>query len=134
LPRQRLELAPERRHRALQPPPVAVQLELLPGAEQAPGDVEAPLAEFLLRGQPLGVGGEVSDRVRPAELAAAGVEAAVGPPAVGPDDTAEVLAEQGGRLALVAVGGDPEDRGSGAQGTPERAPGSFSGASRSRRR
>ena len=63
LSKQHLELALERRHRALQPSAVSVLLELLPGAEQAAGYVGAPLAEFLLRGQPLGVGGEVSDQV-----------------------------------------------------------------------
>jgi hypothetical protein len=52
LSEQHLELALERRHRALQPSAVSVLLELLPGAEQAAGYVGAPLAEFLLRGQP----------------------------------------------------------------------------------
>ncbi|HYN50892.1 MAG TPA: hypothetical protein VES62_08190 [Thermoleophilaceae bacterium] len=52
-PKQRLELALERRHRPLHAPPVIVCLELIPGLEQPPGDIEALLAELLLGGQAL---------------------------------------------------------------------------------
>src|SRR6266545_8145574 len=56
-----------------------------------------------------------------AELAALGREVVVGRPAVRAGDASEVLAEERLRLALVAVGRDPEDRlGRGERG-PERA-------------
>ena len=111
----------ERRDLALQAGAVAVGVEVIPGREQTLGDVESPLAELLLGGEPLGVGGQVADQVRPAGLAALWIEAAVGPPAIGADDALEVLAEQGRRLALVAVGGDAKDGDLRSDGAPQGA-------------
>jgi len=67
------------------------------------------------------VGGEVAHEVSPTELAPLGVEVVVGPPAIGAGDAGEVLAEQRLGLALVAVGGDPEDCRVEGERAPERA-------------
>ena len=60
----------------------AVSPVLIPGCEQPLGEGEAGLAEGLLGGEPLAVGGEVADEVGPAELPLFGVEVVVGPPAI----------------------------------------------------
>jgi hypothetical protein len=72
---------------------VAVVPVRVPGGEDVRGDREAGLAELLLGAEPLAVGGEVSEQVRPAGLASLRVEVVVGPPAVGADDACDVLAE-----------------------------------------
>ena len=72
--------------------------------------------------KPLAVGGEIPDEVRPAELAPFGVEVVVCPPAIRAHDAREVLAEERLGLALVAVGGDAEERRPLGERTPERAP------------
>ena len=65
---------------------------------------------------------EVAHQVRPAELAALDGEVVVGPPAVRAGDAAELLAQERLGLALVAVGGDAEDRRARGERSPERAP------------
>ncbi len=100
---------------------IAVLAVFVPSLEQACGDGEAGLAELLLGGEPLAVGGEVADEVGPAELAALGVEVVGGPSAVGAGDALEVVSGERLGLALVPVGGDPEDGRPLAQRAPERA-------------
>ena len=73
------------------------------------GELEAVLAELFLRGETVGVGGEVALQVRPAELAAAQRQAAVCPPAVRGDDCLGV-SEQSLGVILVAVARDLEER------------------------
>src|SRR6266516_922072 len=73
-PKQCPQLSPKRSHLALQASSIAVLTEVIPRREQAPGYVEALLAELLLSGESFGVGGQVPDQVRPADLAAVGVE------------------------------------------------------------
>jgi hypothetical protein len=72
---------------------VAVSLEVIPGGEEAPGDLESGPTEALLRFGPFALGGEVAEEVRPADLAGGGLEVAVRPPAIGADDAGEVWAE-----------------------------------------
>src|SRR6266496_275946 len=91
---QRPELLLERGDLPDQRVTVAVCLELLPGDEQPRCDLESCLAELVLSGEPVCVGGEVPDEVGPAELAPVGVEVVVGPPAIRAGDAREVLAEQ----------------------------------------
>jgi len=100
---------------------VTVGLELLPGAEEALRDLEPGLAELVLCGQALRVSGEVADEMCPTELASLGLEVVVGPPAIGAGDAPEALAQEHLGLALVAVGGDPEERRPGGERAPERA-------------
>jgi hypothetical protein len=87
-----------------------VVCELIPGLKQPAADLKPALAEALLLGEPLRVAAEVAQQVRPADLAAGGVEPVVGPPAVRADDPGEALADQLGQLALVAIGRDVERR------------------------
>jgi hypothetical protein len=61
---QRLQLLFERRDPRDEAGAVAVAAKLLPGLEQAGGDRQSGLAEPLLSGEPLAVGGEVPDEVR----------------------------------------------------------------------
>ena len=56
--------------------------------------------------------------MRPADLAAGGVEVVIGPPAIGGDDRLGVAEQRLGLLA-VAGGGDPEHRRLIAEGAPE---------------
>ncbi len=101
---------------------VAVFLELLPGLEDVPGDLEAVQAERLLRSQSeLGVEGEVAAQVRPAHLPAGRVEAVVGDEAVGADDPSELIAEQRVQMLLAPAGRDPQHGGALPEGAPERA-------------
>jgi hypothetical protein len=96
--------------------------EPIPGRKQPPCDLQPRLAEALLGGEPCEVGGQIPDQVRPADLARGGIEAAVGPAAIGADDPFEIPAKQGDRLALVAVGGDPEEGRPRSEGAPPGAP------------
>src|SRR5437773_328255 len=118
---QPAELLLERRGLSLQPGTVAVGLVAGPGGEELACDAQALLAESLLFGHAFAVGGEVAEQMRPAELPLRRVEVVVAAPAVGADDPGEALAEQRPGLEGVAAGGDPEDRGVGGQGCPERA-------------
>jgi hypothetical protein len=61
---------------------IAALSEPVPGLEQAAGDREAGLAERLLGGEPLAVGGEVPNQVRPTDLAPFRLEVVVRPPAI----------------------------------------------------
>ena len=103
---------------------VAVLLELLPGLEEAVRDREAGAAEFVLFAHSFAVGGEVSEEVGPAELAAVGVEVVVAAVAVGADDAVVAFAEDGLRLGGVAAGGNPNGAvvGVSAPGSQRRSP------------
>src|SRR5665647_3388412 len=68
-----------------------------------------------------------------AELPPFRIEVVVGPPAIGGSDSCEPLAEQCLSLALVAVGGDAEDRCAEGERAPEACACRRVGASRSRR-
>ena len=67
------------------------------------------LAEALLGSESFGVGGEIADQVRPADLATVRDRSRGRPTSDRSRDAFEVLAEQRRRLALVAVGGDAKD-------------------------
>src|SRR5215211_7209011 len=97
-----------------------ILLVAVPGGEEVVGDPEARVAELFLLGHALAVGGEVSEQVGPAELAAGRVEVVVAAPAVRADDPGEALAEQRSGLEGVPAGRDPEHRGAAGQCAPER--------------
>src|SRR5438876_2971671 len=118
---QPAELLLERRGLCLRPGTVGVGLVAGPGGEELARDAQALLAELLLFGHAFAVGGEVSEQMRPAERPLGRIEVVVAAPAIGADDPGEALAEQRPGLEGVAAGSDPEDRGSGGQGAPERA-------------
>jgi hypothetical protein len=118
---QRPQLVFDRLDAPLERGAVAVVLELLPGVEDVPGDLEAIEAErFLDAETEVGVEGEVAAQVRPAHLPALRVEAVVGAEAVGADDAGEVVADQAVQMLLAAVGRDPQHRRLFAEGAPER--------------
>ena len=72
---------------------VAVFLELLPGLEDVPGDLEAVQAEGFLRSQSkVGVEGEVAAQMRPADLPPFRLEAVVSAEAIGANDAGELVA------------------------------------------
>jgi hypothetical protein len=74
---------------------VAVLLELLPGVEDVPGDLEPVEPERLLRAEvEVGVEGEVAAQMRPADLAPLRLEAVVGTEAIRADDAGEPVADQ----------------------------------------
>ena len=87
---------------------VAGVLEDLPGPEQLLADVQPRLAERLLAGEALGVGFEVAQQMRPADLAAADGQMRVGPPAIRRDDRAAVAKQLAG-VILVTTCGDRQD-------------------------
>src|SRR6266516_3316567 len=90
---------------------VAVLLELPPGLEDVPGDLETVEAErFLGALAEVGMEGEVAAQVRPADLPPLGFEAVVGAEAVGAHDAGERVAEQSVEVLLAAVGRDPQHR------------------------
>ena len=84
--KERLELAAQRADAALEFTAVAGVLVDLPRPEQLRADAQPVLAEFVLGGEAVGVGGEVALQMRPADLAAAQREVRVGPPAIRRDD------------------------------------------------
>src|SRR5712692_5608169 len=101
---------------------VTVLLELLPGLEDVPGDLEAVEAEGLLGAEAeVGVEGEVAAQVRPAHLPLFGVEAVVSAEPIRTDDTGERVADQSVKVRLAAVGCDPQQRRLLAEGAPKRA-------------
>ena len=89
---------------------VLVFAEAGPGCEEAGGQLEALLAEGLLGGESFGVTAEVALGMAPADLAAEGVEMAVGPAAVRAADPGEVLPDQLAQTVTVAISRDPEHR------------------------
>jgi hypothetical protein len=86
---------------------VAVLLELLPGVENVPGDLEPVEAERLLRSQAEGgVEGEVAAQMRPADLPALRLEAVAGAEAIRADYAIEAVADEAVQVPLAAVGRD----------------------------
>jgi hypothetical protein len=97
-------------------------LELLPGLEDVPGDLEPLEAEGLLGAEAeVGMEGEVATQVRPTDLPPLRGEAVIGAEAVGANDPREIVADQPVQVLLAAVGRDPQHRRLLAEGTPERA-------------
>src|SRR3954451_13327086 len=76
---QRAQLTFEWGDPAFECRPVAVLLVDLPGGEELFGDPQPGLAELFLCGHAFGVGGEVAEQVRPAQLPFVGRELVVGP-------------------------------------------------------
>jgi hypothetical protein len=105
----------------LEPGPVAVALEPLPGLEQVVRDHEAGVSEVFLFAHAFAVGGEVAQEVGPAELPLDGFEVVVAAPAVRADDAGEALAEQRPGLERVPAGRDPEHRGPAREHAPQGA-------------
>src|SRR5213596_1609308 len=102
---QRPHLAFDRFDALLEGGTVAVFLELLPGVEDVPGDLETVEAEcFLCSEAEVGVEGEVAAQVRPADLPLFVVEAVVGAEAIRADDPGELVADQAAQVLLAAVG------------------------------
>jgi hypothetical protein len=116
-----LELSFERGDAAFERAPVAVSSVDAPGGEEPFGDLQAALAELFLRSHPFGVRGEVANQVRPAHLAAVGVEPVVGPPAVGTGDPGELFSQQRDQFTLVPVWCDPQQRCRPGERAPEGA-------------
>jgi hypothetical protein len=90
---QRSELLFERADALAEAGAVGVPAALIPSGEQPCGDLEASRAELLLGAEPLAVGGEVPEQVRPTDLAALGLKSVVGPPAIraGQNSTADTM-------------------------------------------
>jgi hypothetical protein len=119
---QRPHLRLDHRDALLECGAVAVLLELLPGVEDVPGDLEPVEAEgFLGALAEVGVEGEVAAQMRPTDLPPFRLKAVIGGEAVGADDAGEATADQAVQVLLAAVGGDPQHRRLFAEGAPERA-------------
>ena len=82
----------------------------LPGPEQRFADPQARFAEGLLGAEAFGVGFEVALQVRPTDLAAAGRQMTVGPPAIGEVTIAVVWPSRSLGVVLMTISADAQDR------------------------